>query len=126
MGVWIRVKFHFKVPIVTPIYRCDLSRSNELHSSASVLAVSLNSNSNVPIVKVFHNFKQFRFNIRGLISTNIESDRRLFYWEGGDVNTIYPPSPDFISKDHPGMSLFLNYYCILYSVRVLITVSFSD
>ena len=37
------------------------------------------------------------------MSTNIESDRHLFYWEGGDVESVYPSSPDFIAKDHPGL-----------------------
>ena len=58
-------------------------------------------------MKSFHNLFnifQFRFNVRGLLSTNVESDRRLFYWEGGDVNSIYPPSPSCISKGFPGIA----------------------
>ena len=36
------------------------------------------------------------------MSTNIDLDRHLFYWEGGSVSSMYPPTPAFIAKDHPG------------------------
>ena len=36
------------------------------------------------------------------MSTNIDVDRHLFYWEGGSVSTAYPPTPACIAQDHPG------------------------
>ena len=105
VGWWLL--FGFKVPIVTPVFYCNLVNDSGTHSKSSVLAVSFRFIWK--IMKNFHNFSfylcfsfKFRFNIRGLLSTNPESDRRLFYWEGGDVNSIYPPSPVCISKDFPG------------------------
>ena len=39
------------------------------------------------------------------MSTNIEKDRHLFYWEGGSVSSAYPPTPAFIAAEHPGIAL---------------------
>ena len=48
------------------------------------------------------------------MSTNIEKDRHLFYWEGGSVSSAYPPTPAFIAAEHPGIALipknFWEYY----------------
>ena len=45
---------------------------------------------------------QFRFNVRGLLSTNADLDRRLFHWDGSNHTDLYPSSPSCIAVEAPG------------------------
>ena len=102
------IEIYFQAPIVTPIFVADLYRSGSetAHSKSSVLAVSLNFTHKKDFLHIKNFYVivfQFRFNVRGLLSTNIDVDRHLFYWEGGSVSSAYPPTPACIARDHPGM-----------------------
>ena len=47
-----------------------------------------------------------RFNIRGLMSTNIEVDRRLFNWDGSNHADLFPKSPACIAVETPGTFVY--------------------